>query len=64
MSDVMTRNEGIFVRLPPELMAKIDRWRRQQENPPSRPEAARRIIEVGLREELHEPQQKPKGRKS
>ncbi len=36
------------MRLPPELAEGIDRWRREQPDLPSRAEAARRLIEIGL----------------
>ena len=36
------------IRLPPELCRQIDEWRRQQRDLPSRAEAARRLIEIGL----------------
>jgi len=36
------------IRLQPELSIKIDEWRRQQPDLPSRAEAARRLIELGL----------------
>jgi metal-responsive CopG/Arc/MetJ family transcriptional regulator len=36
------------LRLPPELGDEIDGWRRTQQDIPSRAEAARRLIELGL----------------
>ncbi len=39
------------LRLPPELGDEIDQWRRQQPDLPSRAEAARRLIEAGLKAE-------------
>jgi hypothetical protein len=36
------------IRLPPELGDQIDDWRREQSDLPTRAEAARRLIEVGL----------------
>lgn len=36
------------IRLQPKLSARIDDWRRQQDDLPSRAEAARRLIEMGL----------------
>ncbi|MFT8334702.1 hypothetical protein [Acetobacter orientalis] len=36
------------LRLPPEMGDEIDEWRRQQADLPSRAEAARRLILVGL----------------
>jgi len=39
------------IRLPPELEDKIDEWRRGQPDLPPRAEAARRLIEAGLKAE-------------
>lgn len=36
------------LRLPPEMGDEIDAWRRQQADLPSRAEAARRLIQLGL----------------
>ena len=36
------------LRLPPGLGQEIDEWRRSQPDLPSRAEAARRLIELGL----------------
>jgi hypothetical protein len=41
-------NPAIGVRLPPDLLVALDRWRRKQSDPPGRPEAIRRLIEAGL----------------
>jgi hypothetical protein len=41
-------NPAIGVRLPPDLLEALDRWRREQADPPGRPEAIRRLIEAGL----------------
>jgi len=37
------------LRLPPELGDEIDQWRREQPDLPPRAEAARRLIEMGLK---------------
>jgi hypothetical protein len=37
------------LRLPPDLGAGIDEWRRHQPDLPNRAEAARRLIEAGLK---------------
>lgn len=37
-----------LVRLSPDLMARIDAWRRQQTDLPTRPEAIRRLVESAL----------------
>jgi len=36
------------LRLQPKLSRQIDEWRRQQPDLPSKSEAARRLIEIGL----------------
>ena len=41
-------NPSVGVRLPPPEMAALDNWRRQQPDMPTRPEAIRRLIEIGL----------------
>lgn len=41
--------EPVLVRLQPELMGLIDDWRRQQADLPSRAEAIRRLVELGLK---------------
>ena len=38
------RGEPILVRLQPEDLALLDKWRRQHEDPPNRPEAIRLLI--------------------
>jgi hypothetical protein len=41
---------GIFIRVRvlPQLLARIDAWRKAQRVPPSRPAALRHLTEVGL----------------
>ena len=34
--------------LPSELLARVDRWAASQQDDPSRPEAIRRLVELGL----------------
>ena len=41
--------DAVLVRLQPELAKPLDDWRRQQEDLPGRPEAIRRLVEIGLR---------------
>lgn len=36
------------MRLDPETLARVDEWRRQQPDLPSRAEAFRRLVELGL----------------
>ncbi|MHB9881059.1 hypothetical protein ACSMXM_15575 [Pacificimonas sp. ICDLI1SI03] len=38
----------IAVRVQPEMLAALDGWRKAQDDPPSRPEAIRRLVERGL----------------
>jgi hypothetical protein len=38
----------IQVRLQPDQLAKVDRWREGQADQPSRPEAIRRLVEKAL----------------
>jgi hypothetical protein len=38
----------IALRLQPGLFARVDRWAASQKNDPSRPEAIRRLVELGL----------------
>lgn len=42
--------EMVSTRLQPELLKRLDDWRRKQPDLPSRPEALRRLAEKGLRE--------------
>ncbi|MGY3445620.1 hypothetical protein [Bradyrhizobium sp. USDA 4473] len=41
--------EPVLVRLQPDMAKKIDDFRRQQDDLPGRPEAIRRLVEIGLR---------------
>jgi hypothetical protein len=38
----------IMVRLQPDPLAGVDRWASSQEDSPSRPEAIRRLVDLGL----------------
>lgn len=40
----------VQVRLHPEQLAALDRWREAQAPVPTRPEAVRRLIEIALQE--------------
>lgn len=44
--------QGVLVatRVQPALLKRLDDWRREQEDMPSRPEALRRLAEKGLGE--------------
>ncbi len=39
---------GVMVRFPAAMLDKLDTWIAGQSVPPSRPEAIRRLIEIGL----------------
>jgi hypothetical protein len=40
---------GILVRLQPEPLEALDNWAAGQDGQPSRPEAIRRLVELGLK---------------
>jgi metal-responsive CopG/Arc/MetJ family transcriptional regulator len=42
------KTERFEMRLDPQMVARIDAWRRRQEDLPSRAEAIRRLIEASL----------------
>ena len=42
------RGAGVLVRLHPDAMKSLDRWSAQQQDAPSRPEAIRRLVGMGL----------------
>jgi metal-responsive CopG/Arc/MetJ family transcriptional regulator len=44
----MTEYPQIGVRIDKDLLKRLDEWRREEEDLPSRPEAIRRLIEMGL----------------
>jgi len=44
-----TTGEPVMVRVQPEMAKLLDDWRRKQEDLPGRPEAIRRLIEIGLK---------------
>lgn len=41
--------EAVNVRLPVASLKEIDDWRRKQDDLPGRPEAIRRLVEIGLK---------------
>ena len=41
--------ELVGVRLQPDLRRQVDDWRRLQDDLPGRPEAMRRLVEMGLK---------------
>jgi hypothetical protein len=42
-----------MVRVQPEMAKLLDDWRRKQEDLPGRPEAIRRLVELGLKAKPH-----------
>ena len=42
------KGEPVLVRLQPHRLRTLDAWRERQEDEPSRPEAIRRLVEMGL----------------
>ena len=40
--------ELVGVRVQPDMAKQLDAWRRQQDDLPGRPEAIRRLVEIGL----------------
>jgi hypothetical protein len=44
-----TNPTSIHLTLAPGPLADVDRWIEKQEEPPSRPEAIRRLVELGLK---------------
>jgi hypothetical protein len=45
----MAEYPQIGVRVDPEFLKLIDAWRRKQDDMPTRPEAIRRLVELGLK---------------
>jgi hypothetical protein len=39
----------VGVRIQPEMGTRLDDWRRKQDDLPGRPEAIRRLVELGLK---------------
>jgi hypothetical protein len=44
-----TNPTSIHLTLAPGPLAEVDRWIEKQKEPPSRPEAIRRLVELGLK---------------
>jgi hypothetical protein len=42
-------SEAVTVRMVMETLMQIDNWRRRQDDLPGRPEAIRRLVEIGLK---------------
>jgi hypothetical protein len=45
----MAEYPQIGVRVAPEFLKLIDQWRKKQDDVPTRPEAIRRLVELGLK---------------
>jgi len=41
--------EPVMVRVQPDMAKQLDDWRRNQDDLPGRPEAIRRLVELGLK---------------
>ena len=41
--------DPVLVRVQPDMAKQLDDWRRRQEDLPGRPEAIRRLVEIGLK---------------
>jgi hypothetical protein len=46
---VIGTGEPVLVRIQPEMAKQLDDWRRKQDDLPGRPEAIRRLVEIGLK---------------
>ncbi|WP_234683990.1 hypothetical protein [Bradyrhizobium monzae] len=41
--------DPVMVRIQPDMAKELDDWRRKQDDLPGRPEAIRRLVELGLK---------------
>ncbi|KRP85830.1 hypothetical protein AOQ72_04090 [Bradyrhizobium yuanmingense] len=41
--------DPVMVRIQPDMAKELDDWRRKQDDLPGRPEAIRRLVEIGLK---------------
>jgi len=53
------RGEGLLVRLHADQMSALDAWIASQNPKPSRPEAVRQLLELGLKHAPHQPERSP-----
>jgi hypothetical protein len=44
-----TTGDPVLVRVQPEMAKQLDEWRRKQDDLPGRPEAIRRLVDLGLK---------------
>jgi hypothetical protein len=45
----VTLGDPVMVRVQPDMAKQLDDWRREQDDLPGRPEAIRRLVELGLK---------------
>jgi hypothetical protein len=57
-------DETFNMRVPGDTLRRVDEWRRRTPDLPTRAEAVRRLIEIGLRAPRAEVQAKPRRSKS
>jgi hypothetical protein len=57
-------DESFNMRMPSDTLRRIDEWRRRSPDLPTRAEAARRLIEIGLRAPRAEDPPRPRRPKS
>jgi hypothetical protein len=57
-------DETFNLRLPGDTLRRVDEWRRRTPDLPTRAEAVRRLLEIGLRAPRAEGQPKPRRPKS
>lgn len=55
-----TKSDRFEMRVPPDLIEKVDEWRAQQPGIPSRASAIRHMIETYLHEDEKAPTRKPR----
>jgi hypothetical protein len=44
--------DPVLVRVQPDMAKQLDDWRRKQADLPGRPEAIRRLVEIGLKAKI------------
>jgi hypothetical protein len=44
--------DPVMVRVQPDMAKRLDDWRRLQDDAPGRPEAIRRLVELGLKSKM------------
>lgn len=61
---LMQKYPQINVRIHDDLVKRIDEWRRCQEDLPNKPEAIRRLVELGLRVRASSSRKKYSGKRT